>query len=377
MIPDGSPRRPTPLADELAARIGLHGPLSVAEYMETCLHDPVHGYYRKSRAIGRAGDFITAPEISQVFGELVGLWCAVVWRQLGEPPFLRLVELGPGRGTLMRDALRAARSVAGFRGALRVHLVESNATLAALQRTALESEDIPMSWSGEVDATAGAGPTIVIANEFLDTLPIAQWVLRGGRWLTRCVGLDGTGRLAFVDGEPVADPDRPQEIALRARDGDVFETRAPALEDFAARLAALGAPLVALFIDYGHVEPALGNTLQAIRAHRYHDPLSAPGEADLTAQVDFAAVAAAMRRRGLACDGPATQAEFLGALGAAERASHLMAANPAKAAQIEAAVARLMAPGGMGTRFHAVGVRSGGVAPLPGFGEVDNSAPAP
>jgi SAM-dependent MidA family methyltransferase len=351
--------------------------MSVAEYMQACLNDPEHGYYTQREAIGRAGDFITAPEISQVFGELVGLWCAVVWRQMGEPRSVRIVELGPGRGTLMRDALRAARAVAAFRSALRVHLVESNATLAALQRTALDGEDVPVSWSGEMDASAGAGPAIVIANEFLDTLPVAQWVWRGGRWLTRCVGLEATARLAFVDGEPVADPDLPQEIAVRAREGDVFETRAPALEAFAAKVAALGAPIAALFIDYGHVGPALGDTLQAIRAHRYDNPLSTPGEADLTAQVDFAAVAAAMHRRGLACDGPATQAEFLGSLGAAERASHLMAANPAKAAQIEAAVARLMAPGGMGTRFHAIGVRSGGIGPLPGFGAVDIRAPAP
>jgi NADH dehydrogenase [ubiquinone] 1 alpha subcomplex assembly factor 7 len=356
----------TPLAHTLVARIQREGPIGVAAYMEACLHDPAHGYYRRRNAIGRAGDFITAPEISQVFGELIGLWCAVVWQQMGSPATLRLVELGPGRGTLMRDALRAVRTVPAFQKTLHVHLVETNASLEAEQRATLQDEDVEMTWSDDVDAAMGA-PVIVIANEFLDTLPIAQWVRRHGHWLMRGVGLDGEGRLAFVEGESDPAFQVPPGIEDGAREGEIFETRDAALQACSDKLAALGAPLAALFIDYGHVVPAMGDTLQAMRAHRYDDPLAASGEVDLTAQVDFSAVAAAMKRCKLACDGPVTQAEFLGSLGIAERASRLMAANPAKAAHIEADIARLMAPGGMGTRFHAIGVRSPGLAPLPGF----------
>ena len=157
----------------------------------------------------------------------------------------------------------------------------------------------------------------------------------------------------------------------------MLETRAAAFAAWSAKLAALGSPLAALFIDYGHAAPGLGDTLQAVRAHRYEDALAAPGEADLTAQVDFAAFAAAMAEHGLACDGPVTQAEFLGALGIAERASRLMAANPARAAAIEGDVARLMAPNGMGGRFQAIGVRSRDVPPLPGLATVDSGASAP
>jgi len=374
---DAAPRTPTPLAEELCARIRRDGPISVAAYMDACLHHPVHGYYRKRDAIGRSGDFITAPEISQVFGELIGLWCAVVWRQMGEPRTLNLIELGPGRGTLMCDALRAARTLPAFRAALSVDLVESNPTLEAMQRATLANMDVAIRWSAELASARDAGAAIVIANEFLDTLPLAQWVHRGGQWHARYVGCDAQGRLAFV--ENGADPDflPPPAIADAARDGDVFETRARTLETFARQLTALADPIVALFIDYGHVAPALGDTLQAVRGHRYDDPLRAPGEADLSAQVDFSAVATSLVRHGLLCDGPVAQAELLGVLGIAERASRLMAANPADAGAIEGAIARLMAPGGMGTRFQALGARSKSIGPLPGLATVDSGPRAP
>ena len=357
----------TPLAEKLAARIARDGPISVADFMQACLYDPEHGYYRTRAAIGGAGDFVTAPEISQAFGELIGLWCAVVWQQMGAPSRCRLVELGPGRGTLMRDALRAARAVPEFRGALTVHLVETNAALEDEQRATLSDTDVAMSWHADMRAIERAAPTIVIANEFLDTLPVDQWVRRADAWRRRCVGVDAQGQLAFVDGASDGTPPLPFEQQDTVREGDVVESRDGRLRQLGADVAALGAPLAALFIDYGHRLPAPGDTLQAVRAHRYDDPLAAPGESDLTAQVDFAAAASAMQRAGLACDGPITQAELLGRLGIAERASRLMAANPGQAARIESDVARLMAPGGMGTRFHAMGVRSRGLATLPGF----------
>jgi NADH dehydrogenase [ubiquinone] 1 alpha subcomplex assembly factor 7 len=369
----GAPRAATPLALKLAARIARDGPIGIAAYMQACLQDPEHGYYRRRPAIGSSGDFITAPEISQVFGEIIGLWCAVVWQQMGSPPALRLVELGPGRGTLMLDVLRAARLVPAFRSALRVELIESNAMLEPVQRATLKDEAVPVRWGSGL--AAGTGPAIVIANEFLDTLPVAQWVFHGGVWHRRCVDIDASGALTFADGladTTLATPTGPGE----PRDGDIYETRTAVLAPFAAQLARLGAPLAALFIDYGHPLPGYGDTLQAVAAHHYADPLHAPGENDLTAQVDFAAVAEAMRDCGLASDGPVAQAEFLGRLGIIERASKLMAANPAKAAQIEAGIARLIAPGGMGTRFQVIGVRSPNLPPLPALQAMDTGADA-
>jgi len=363
-----APRAATPLARRLAARIAQDGPISVAAYMQACLQDPEHGYYRRRMAIGGVGDFVTAPEISQVFGELIGLWCAVVWQQMGAPQAVRLIELGPGRGTLLRDALRAARLVPEFRAALSAELVECNVALADLQRTTLGGEDVALRWSAELEP--GAAPAIVVANEFLDTLPVTQWVFRAGAWHMRCVGLDAAGELTFVDGAPDARITLPSDVGP-PHDGAVWESRDAALAGFAGKLTTLGASVAALFIDYGHAQPGLGDTLQAISEHRYTDPLHAPGEADLTSQVDFAAFAHAIGAQRLACDGPVPQAEFLGRLGIIERASRLMAANPAQAAQIETAIARLIAPGGMGTRFQAVGVRSRDLAPLPALGTVD------
>lgn len=366
----------TPLARLLAARIAAEGPIGVDAYMQACLQHPVHGYYRKHAAIGAGGDFVTAPEISQVFGELIGLWCAIVWQQMGRPGNVRIVELGPGRGTLMADALRAARRVPAFHSAASVELVEINPTLIAAQRACLTDAAVPIRWSD--DLRPSSAPSIVIANEFLDTLAVAQWVFRDGRWRTRGVGLDASGELAFVEDcssdEPSLSP--PPNIAT-CSDGDIFETRAAAFAHWTAKLAALGVPTAALFIDYGHGQPALGDTLQAVHGHRYDDPLRAPGESDLTAQVDFAAFAAAARDRGFYCDGPLAQGEFLGRLGIVERASRLMAANPAKALEIESGALRLMSPGGMGSRFYALGVSSKGLAPLPGFDRVDSRVGAP
>ncbi len=364
----------TPLMAKLAKRIKREGPISVAAYVEACLQDPAHGYYRRRPAIGAKGDFVTAPEISQVFGEIVGLWCAVVWQQMGSPAAVRVIEIGPGRGTLMRDALRAARLVPAFRSALRVELVESNATLEAEQRANLSGEDVPITWRG--DLAPGAGPVIVIANEFLDTLAGEQWVYRNGAWRVRCVGLDQSGGLCFTDGAAVADAALPAGLPTPA-EGDVFETRRHAFAALASELARLGAPLAGLFIDYGHDRPGFGDTLQAVAGHRCTSPLEAPGEADVTSQVDFAAFADAVRADGLIVDGPLTQAEFLGRLGAVERASRLMAANPGRAGEIEAGIARLMAPAGMGGRFQAIGIRSVDLTPLPPFSTVDSPHRAP
>ncbi len=362
-----SPNRPsTPLALILADTIARDGPMPIATYMAHCLWDPQHGYYATRTVFGRDGDFITASDISQTFGELIGLWSAIVWQQImGAPPSVRLVEYGPGRGTLMRDAVRAARVVPGFVAAASVHLIEMSDTLQAEQRTALADCPIAVTWGQNL---AGfEAPAIIIANEFLDSWPATQWVRTSDGWRMRAVGLDHQGHFVFT-----LTPDGTTNPALDIRFADaplgaVVETLE--YDRFAAALksVATGGPLAAVIIDYGHTHAASGDTLQALRQHAYESPFQSPGEADLTTHVNFHDLAIALHHAGFALDGPVTQAEYLHALGIVERASRLMAANPQRAAEIEGGIARLMAPNGMGTRFKVIGVRSATLAPLPGF----------
>jgi SAM-dependent MidA family methyltransferase len=253
-------------------------------------------------------------------------------------------------------------------------LIEISQALEAEQRAALKAESVPVAWHSDLGALKASGPGIIIANEFLDALPLAQWVSRGGTWHQRSIGLDASGALAFVEGPTSLEAALQIGLPAPPQDGIIFESRARAVAVLAEKLASLGARCAGLFIDYGHVGPAFGETLQGLRAHRYDDPLAAPGECDLTAQVDFSAFATAAIDYGLACDGPVTQAEFLGRLGIAERASRLMAANPDRAGAIEASVARLMAPNGMGTRFKVTGVRDPSLPPLPGLEPVDSGS---
>lgn len=361
-----------PLLAEIAERIRREGPLSVEAYMQTCLGHPLHGYYRKAEAIGAGGDFVTAPEISQVFGELIGLWCAVAWDMMGRPAPLRLVELGPGRGTLMRDALRAAKALPGFLEAAGVHLVEVSPALRQRQRELLAqgraSARPQVTWHGTVEEVP-PGPAIVIANEFLDALPIRQFVHDDGTWRERVIALGPGGRLRFASGDTA----QPESEAMRLAGavtlvrGAIAEIR-PGEAKLLAALAARTSPLVVLLIDYGPADAAIGDTLQAVRGHAAADPLAEPGAADLTAHVQFAALIDKARAAGLAADGPVTQAEFLGRLGIVERTARLMAANPARAGEIEAATQRLMSPSGMGQLFKAVAVRSPGLPAPPGFG---------
>ncbi len=359
-------RRATPLASLIKERIRRDGPISVLDYMSLCLHHPEHGYYRGRAAIGAEGDFITAPEISQAFGEIIGLWSGVVWQSMGAPRHINLVELGPGRGTLLRDALRAMRAVPGFLDALSVHLVESSPQLEANQRSALADTSVPLAWHGSA-ADLPPGPMILLANEFLDTCPAAQLEVLTDGIAMRGVGLDQSGALAFVRLPPVIRVD-PGDLGISPlpAPGSIIEQQSFA---FLLDLLAMSGddPFAGLFIDYGYISPTAGSSLQAVRAHRAEHPLTSPGEADLTVHVDFSAFGRLAEASALACDGPLTQAEFLGRLGIVDRASRLMASNPSKAAEIEAGVARLISPGAMGVRFKALGVRSPGLPPLPGF----------
>ncbi len=359
-------RRVTPLGEILKMEIAANGPISVDTYMRHCLSDPQHGYYTTQSGIGRDGDFTTAPEISQVYGELLGLWAAVAWQQMGAPGRVNLIELGPGRGTLMSDALRAARLLPGFVNAIDVHLCEINPYFRERQAEQLEPHQISITWH-ETWPELGPSPSIVIANEFLDTIPGSQWTRDAkGAWHEIQVGLDKKGQLSFVrtPRHPLFDEaDLPPALTT-----DPIYTEA----DFSGLIADLAQQaetgnLAALFIDYGHTSSAWGDTLQAVRNHRAEHPLKSPGQADLSLAVDFGTFQRAAESSNLICDGPVTQAEFLGQLGIAERASKLMTNNPDRANEIESAIFRLMSATGMGTLFHAIGVRSFGTEPLPGF----------
>lgn len=360
-----TPAPSTPLAKALTRRIAEGGPITVRAFMDACLTDPEHGYYRTRPAIGGAADFITAPEISQTFGELLGLWSAVAWQAMGAPSPFQLVELGPGRGTMMADALRALGRVAGFAAAVRIVLVEPSPVLREMQRTALGRTGLDVQWVDDIGDLVPA-PSILLANELFDVLPITQVVRTADGWRERTVVLDAEDRLSFsVAREPWLSP--LPAVAAHAPVGALVELRD--LSPIAGALARIGArePVAALFIDYGHEATGLGDTLQAVRRHAAEPVFEAPGKADLTAHVDFEAAARAFTDAGFQVERLSTQGEFLGALGIAERASRLMSANPARAGEIEMAVARLMAPEGMGSRFKVLGVRSPGLPPLPGF----------
>jgi len=346
----------TALEAELRRIIAADGPIAVSRYMALCLGHPQHGYYVTRDRFGAAGDFTTAPEISQMFGELIGAWAATVWQQIGSRR-LRLVELGPGRGTLMADALRATSAVPGFRASVSLHLVETSPALQARQRAALG--DSP-AWHTRVEDIPD-GPAIVIANEFVDALPVDQLVRDRDGWHLRMVGLSGS-RLAFMVG-----PDPLPGRAETAPAGALLELRHDGpIALLAQRIAREGG--AALIIDYGHAETSFGDTLQAVRGHDYADPLADPGEADLTTQVDFAALARTARREGAAVHGPVAQGEFLRRLGIVERAARLKAkATPQQASEVDSALARLTAPDEMGELFKVLAIADPRLGPLPGF----------
>jgi NADH dehydrogenase [ubiquinone] 1 alpha subcomplex assembly factor 7 len=366
----------TPLGREIAAMIAEDGPMSVERFMTLAAMHPEHGYYRTHVPIGAQGDFITAPEIHQMFGELIGLWAAEVWRAMGEPTVVRLVELGPGRGTLMADFLRAARVASGFRKALDIHLVEMSEPLAAEQRRALKTAGVPIAWHESVESLP-AGPTLIIANEFFDALPVRQYVRVPTGWCERLVGLNAEGALCFgLAPAPQTGLTAPAHSDATPPVGAIVEMGLVGqrlMGRLAGHIAAeTGALLV---IDYGHAETRPGATLQAVKDHRATDPLQEPGEADLTAHVDFAALARAAAAAGAAVYGPVTQGTFLGRLGLFERAQVLKRkADAPQSAAIDAAVERLAVPGrasgvgaSMAEHFKVLAVTSPGLGMPPGL----------
>lgn len=331
--------------------------------MATALGDPDHGYYRKKDPLGAAGDFITAPEISQMFGEIVGLWCVATWQTMGAPRRFNLVELGPGRGTLMADLLRAARLVPEFERAARLHLVETSPALRKAQRKTLGERRVR--WHDEF-AQVPRAPTLVVANEFFDALPIRQFIFLDGIWRERLIDCV-QDEFALVAGPPLLG-DLPWGCHGAATDGAIAEV-CPAARSLAAAIGQLvtqngGA---ALIIDYGPTRSGYGDSLQAVRGHRYHPPLADPGEADLTAHVDFQALAEAAAPA--VAHGPVAQGLWLRRLGIEMRAAALAQANPSKAGEVALACRRLIAPSEMGTLFKVLAIAAPNLPTLPGFAD--------
>lgn len=354
------------LSQKISQRILTDGPISLAEFMNAALADPEFGYYMTRDPFGPRGDFITAPEISQVFGELIGLWCAAFWLQINRPPHIHLVELGPGRGTLMADALRAANSVPGFSQALEVHLVEISPKLMEIQRKTLASSGHKISWHTRFEDIP-EGLTIVIANELFDALPIRQFIRTKPGWCERLVGLDANNQFKFVI-SPTITPNHQTGISPQLIDAPVdslTEICEPALaiiRTIGNRLQAHGG--AALIIDYGYLEPTTGETLQAVSDHKFADVLQHPGKQDLTAHVNFASLAHSARDAGLAVFAPLTQAQFLQAMGLDTRVATLTnATTPAQACDIKAAATRLVAPEQMGTLFKVMAMTAPDCAP--------------
>ena len=366
----------SPLQSEIQKLIRSSGPMPVWRYMELCLTHPEHGYYVSRDPLGREGDFTTAPEVSQMFGELLGLWTASVWKAIGSPPMLRLVELGPGRGTMMADALRALRVLPPLYQSLNIHLVEINPVLREKQRATLSGAR-NITWHDSIDEVP-EGPAVILANEYFDVLPIHQVVKRETGWHERVVDLDDDGRLVFG----AADEPMPRfEVLLpplvrAAPVGAVFEWRPDTeMMKIAARVRHQDG--AALIIDYGHLRSDAGDTFQAIARHSFADPLKNPGQADVTAHVDFQALARAAEDVGARVHGPVTQGDFLKRLGIETRAVTLMGkTTPEVSADISAALKRLTdsGRGGMGSMFKVLAVTEPNLTMVAGLSD---EPPAP
>ena len=342
----------TPLEKILAEIIAAEGPMSLNRYMALCLGHPTHGYYIKKDPFGAQGDFITAPETSQMFGELIGVWLTTMWDAMGKPSKFSLVELGPGRGTLMADILRASKVMPGFREAAQIHLVEMSHVLTKLQ---IDSLGNGPNWHETLE-TIPEGPMLLIANEFFDAIPISQLEKRDGKWLERCVGLEGLC-LVPIGFDPAV-----------GKDGDILEYSFQRQEigvGIGRRLKDnLGA---AMIVDYGHLRNPSGDTLQAMRNHQYVPITDMPGESDITSHVNFERMAYALGLCGAKVHPAITQREFLLAMGIEQRAAILSSKADQKAQEVLArSVARLVGEHEMGHLFKVmVGTSPGLATPYP------------
>jgi NADH dehydrogenase [ubiquinone] 1 alpha subcomplex assembly factor 7 len=335
------------------------GPVDIGEFMGLALGHPHHGYYMKQDPFGARGDFTTSPEISQMFGEMIAAWILDVWHQMGLPEF-NLLECGPGRGTLMADIVRATKNVPGMHDAMNIHLLEISPALRAMQKAMLTGHEVQ--WHANLD-TMTDRPLIVIANEFLDALPVRQLVKTKKGWQERVVDVE-SGQ--FVYGTK----DLPFNLGVEAEEGEIFEispVRSQFVMDLVKKMAKGGGG-AALIIDYGHAEPGLGDTLQALKKHQYVSPLDDVGNADLTTHVDFYAVKQSAEAEGAKVSGPVEQGPFLNSIGIKQRAQILIDhANDEQKADIEKALQRLTDSSQMGSLFKVMGLSHGRALNLPGF----------
>ncbi len=361
----------TALCRRLAERIRASGPISTGAYLAEALFDPREGFYATKDPIGAGEDFITAPEVSQMFGELICLWLAQCWHAMDEPAALHLAELGPGRGTMMKDILRTSHAVPNFTKALEVHLIEASPALINVQANTLADAPCPVHWKTAL-ADLPAGPCLIIGNEFLDCLPVRQFIRHDQQWFERLVDVDADGTFQFVRS---AVPANATELAMiplglnNADDGEIAEVRpaiALLMDELSQRFAH--APGIALFIDYGPAKSETGDTLQALVKHKKTDPLAAPGTADLTTRVDFEALAEAAKAAGLQVAGPVTQSEWLKHLGIEYRAADLVRKHPDQKPKLARQLHRLIDDEQMGALFKVIAI-TGAQMPSPeGFG---------
>jgi SAM-dependent MidA family methyltransferase len=347
----------TPLETKIRRRIGLSGPITIAEYWSLCLFDPDHGYYTTREPIGAAGDFITAPEVSQMFGEMLAAWWLATVRENSIEP--ALVEIGPGRGTLMADMLRTIDKLAPRqRQSLQVHMVEVSPRLTAVQEDTLENSGFKITWHQTI-ATLPGIPLGVIANELFDAIPVRQLIKNASSWHEQAVTLNENGALGLTALPiSIAPAILPQAHETRP-DGAVFEyapAREALMQDLALKIAAQGG--FGLFIDYGHAVPGFGDTLQAMKNHAFANVLETPGQADITSHVDFASLAAAVSGAGLSTSEITGQGEFLARLGIVERSKQLAASQPQLRDSLETALERLVSPQQMGSLFKVLGIAS-------------------
>ncbi|CAN5306863.1 class I SAM-dependent methyltransferase [soil metagenome] len=377
------------LLDRLRAQIAQDGPISVAEYFTRCLHDPRDGYYATRPALGEGGDFLTAPGVSQMFGELIGLWLLETWTRMGQPSPVRLVEMGPGDGTLIGDILRAAKLLPAFLKAADLWLVEVSPPLRALQASRLVGTVLTPRWADRLEAVPADAPLLLVANEVLDCLPARQFVKTDGGWAERMVGLDESGGLAL--GLKALGPPPMGEATRSAGGGRVSHLGqipppspsatpppwgenlpAGAVVESSPAQAALGSEIghrvardggAALLIDYGRDAPGPGDTLQALKAHAKVSPLAEPGQADLTVWADFPAVLEAAVEAGAATGAILGQGEFLRGLGIEARAQALSQAWPDQTGVVARQLDRLTGPAQMGALFKVVCIHAPGLAP--------------
>jgi len=346
------------LLKHIKNRIALKGPLSVSDYMREALFNSEHGYYMTGDPLGKRGDFITAPEISQMFGELIGLWCAVMWEKMGSPAKINLIEMGPGRGTMMADALRATSAVPGFFGAINIHMIETSPSLKKRQKRNLQALNSNIRWH-ESFQDVSEGPFILIANELFDVLPIRQFVKSINGWLERKVGCNRQGELAWVvDQNCLLSRDLITPQLIRCDMGSIFESCHVAAElimNITESVVKYGG--AALIIDYGYSKSGVGDTLQAVKDHNYFDILSEPGKTDLTAHVDFEYLAENAKATGGLVHGPVTQRDFLRRIGIEIRSDQLKnLASTRQKSEVLTGLNRLIGADEMGNLFKVMAI---------------------